>query len=141
VTLERLADPRPLAPWTRLALALEVLAVYARAWLLLRRRDVRTALALLRRSRAAGSSQGHPLAGAARLGQIVSRVLKSTPAKSRCLMMSVVLSTMLARRGVEAPVVIGVRSGSPFGAHAWAELDGHALLPAGASEFERLVTL
>jgi len=141
VKLDRLADPRPLPSWTKLALVLEVLAVYARAWLLLRRRDVRTALALLRASRGDGYGRIQTYAGAARLGQIVSRLLASTPARSRCLMISVVLSTMLARRGVDSSIVIGVRSGSPFGAHAWAELEGHPLTPAGDSEFERLVTL
>ena len=60
---------------------------------------------------------------------------------SRCLMQSVVLVAMLARRGAEASLVIGVRPGVDFGAHAWVELAGRALLPTFGDDFARLVEL
>jgi hypothetical protein len=81
------------------------------------------------------------VAAGARLGRAVTRVLGPLPADSRCLMTSLVLCRLLARRGAAASLVIGVRGGSSFGAHAWVELDGHPLLPPNEGEFERLVTL
>ena len=141
MTQDRLRDPRPLPTRTKLALTLEVAATFVRARLRLRRRDVRSAVALLRASARSGPGTDETYAEAARLGGVVARVLSPLPADSRCLMMSVVLSAMLARRGVDSSIVIGVKSGSTFGAHAWVELDGRPLLPAGETEFERLVTL
>jgi Transglutaminase-like superfamily len=64
-----------------------------------------------------------------RLAWIVSRVLSLLPADSRCLIRSVTLSTMLARRGIPSRVVIGVRAGPDFAAHAWVEHRGDPLLP------------
>jgi hypothetical protein len=52
-----------------------------------------------------------------------------------------VLTEMLARRGVYAKVVIGVRPEPSFGAHAWVEVDGHPLLATDESEYHRLVEL
>ncbi len=138
---ERLGDPRPLPVWTKLALAFEVVRTYVHARVRLRRRDVRSALASLRGATTSPAIGEAAYGEAARLGGVVARVLAPLPADSRCLMTSVVLSTMLARRGIECPVVIGVKSGSAFGAHAWVELDGRPLLPADEAEFERLVTL
>jgi hypothetical protein len=63
------------------------------------------------------------------------------PADSRCLMRSLVLTRLLARRGIESRLVISVRPGERFAAHAWVEHDGVALLPADAPQSERLVTL
>jgi hypothetical protein len=64
-----------------------------------------------------------------RLGQPVRRTLDPLPWDSRCLMRSLVLLRMLARRGVVCRLVIGVRPGEKLGAHAWIEHDGTPLLP------------
>jgi len=141
VTLARLGDPRPLPVPTKLALYLEVVVVYIRARVTLRRRDVRSALALLRGTGVDRPGAQVAYAAGARLGQLVTRVLGSLPGDSRCLMMSVVLSTMLARRGVESSIVVGVKSGTAFGAHAWVELEGRPILPPEDWEFERFVAL
>jgi hypothetical protein len=78
---------------------------------------------------------------ALRLGRAVVRTLAVLPADSRCLMRSLVLTGMLARRGSPGALVIGVKPGEVFGAHAWVELDGRPLLSAGNGEFARLVEL
>jgi hypothetical protein len=52
-----------------------------------------------------------------------------------------VLTRLLARRGIHASVVIGVRPGDEFGAHAWVEHDGTPLLPTHGHAFSRLVDL
>ena len=75
------------------------------------------------------------------LARAVTRTLPLLPADSRCLMRSLVLISLLNRREIGSSLVIGVRPGQRFGAHAWVEVDGRPLLPRGESEFERLVEL
>jgi hypothetical protein len=119
-------------------LAGEIVATYARVrWLI--RRDPLPAVV--------GSLRGRPSARAGggvetgrRLGHAVGRTLSVLPADSRCLMQSLVLTRLLARRGIESRLVIGVRAGDRFAAHAWVEHGDVPLLPAG-STFEQLVTL
>ena len=74
-----------------------------------------------------------------RLGRPVRRTLDPLPWDSRCLMRSLVLLRMLARRGVVCRLVIGVRPGERFEAHAWIEHAGHPLLPTLG--YERLTVL
>ena len=83
-----------------------------------------------------------PLYEGLRLGRAVAKTLTKLPADSRCLMQSVVLTAMLERRATPVTLVIGVQQpGETFGAHAWVELDGTALLPTGGDQFARLVEL
>jgi hypothetical protein len=61
-------------------------------------------------------------------------------------MRSLVLTALLSRRGIASTLVIGVRPGGEFGAHAWVEHEGAPLLPSGATgsaetPFERLVVV
>jgi hypothetical protein len=142
--LAALAEPRRLSPARRAALVAEIALTYARVRWALRGGDLRVTLARLRAPAtgpAAAVAPRLPHAAGVRLGWIVSRVLARLPERSRCLMASLVLCGLLARRGVTCPLVIGVRQGSSFGAHAWVELDGRPLLPPNEAEFERLVTL
>lgn len=76
-----------------------------------------------------------------RLAWAVERLLGSLPADSRCLVQSLVLLGLLSHRAVPAVVVIGVRPGSDFAAHAWVELDGCPVLATGGTDFARLVEL
>ena len=140
--LARFADAGRLSLARRVALGVEVLRVYLRVRRAVRRGDIRTAVSILR-APAELEPCGGPTAQAAgvRLGRAVTLVLTPLPADSRCLMTSLVLCGLLARRGVPSSVVIGVRSRDRFGAHAWVELDGRPLLPANDAEFERLVAL
>jgi hypothetical protein len=69
-------------------------------------------------------------------------VLGHLPGDTRCLKQSLVLSALLARRGVASHVVIAVWGREEdFGAHAWVEAEGHDLLPPGPFEDTRLVEL
>ncbi len=128
----------------KIALALEVLGVYLRVrWMLMRLKPV-PAVSVLRQG-----LDGHviPELSPARVrlglsfGRAVVRVLRLLPTDSRCLMRSLVLTRILARRGVYAKVVIGVRPEPSFGAHAWVEVDGEPVLPTGESTYRRLVEL
>jgi hypothetical protein len=129
-----------LGPIARVALACEILASYARVRLALRQRGLRGALAVLR-SPAGSVRSGAPVATGRRLGRAVARTLALLPTDSRCLMQSLVLTQVLARRGIETRLVIAVRPGERLVAHAWIEHGDEALLPAGAPAFEQLVTL
>jgi Transglutaminase-like superfamily len=125
---------------TRVVLAGEIVATYARVRWALRRRDVRAVLGELR-SLSRGMRSDDPVADGRRLGRAVQRTLAVLPTDSRCLMQSLVLTRLLARRGIDTRLVIAVRPGQRFAAHAWVEHGEAALLPAGAPAFEELVTL
>lgn len=131
---ERLALPR------KLALAAEVVTVHAQAGRALRRHDLRTAIARLRRG-APDTDGADAYAAAVRLGGVVTRVLTPLPLDSSCLRLSLVLCAMLARRGCGSSIVIGVKGGSSFGAHAWVEIGERPVLPAPETGFDRLVAL
>lgn len=125
----------PLRPLQKLAIALEILGEYARVRWLLRRSDFRAVVARLRATpRAAGTEPVEPGSRLARhfgirLGRLVWMTLKPLPTDSRCLMQALVLTALMARRGLEGRLVIGVRSEAEFEAHAWIEHCGTALLP------------
>ncbi len=132
------------SPLARLRLALEVVATYLRVRRLMRQDDVKRAVEALR-AYAAGSeidfeSEGEQLIAAWRLARATRRVLTRLPADSRCLFRSLTLMCMLERRGVGQVLVIAVRP-QPFAAHAWIEVEGHAVLPDADPGYERLLEL
>jgi transglutaminase superfamily protein len=132
----------PLARGAKVALGLEILAAYGRVRWLLWRGDLVTTL---KRLRAEGGAATKALPvdelDGRRLGNAVGRTLRVLPTDARCLMRSLVLSSLLARRGIDSSLVIGVRSDPSFAAHAWVEHDGEALLPDGEEHYLRLVEL
>jgi hypothetical protein len=75
-----------------------------------------------------------------RLGNAVQRTLRPLPVDSRCLVTALVLTRLLARRGIETSFVLGVRAQPQFAAHAWVERGRVALLPTGP-EFHRLMEM
>jgi Transglutaminase-like superfamily len=117
-------------------LVAEIVVTYGRARWLLWRRPLPEAVAALRRidSSVRGDVDGF------RLGRAVSRTLGWLPVDSRCLVTSLVLTNMLARRGVESVVVIGVDVDPVFSAHAWVESGGAPLL-SPLDDGSRLVVL
>ncbi|HEU4978589.1 MAG TPA: lasso peptide biosynthesis B2 protein [Solirubrobacteraceae bacterium] len=123
----------------RAALALEILAAYASVRRLLWRRDFPEALAAVRGVRARRTAEGDPRAVGRGLGRAVARTLTPLPADSRCLVRSLVLLRLLARRDIPARLVLGVTPGERFAAHAWVEQDGVPVLSPGG--FERLAEL
>lgn len=128
-----------LSPRDKLALAIEIVAAYVRARWLLRRHDLPHVLAQLRAVPGRGAAR--PALADERLARAVRRTLGTLPADSRCLMQSLVLMRLLARRDRPAALVIGVSPTGAFTAHAWVERDGMPLLPAGEDEFGRLAEL
>jgi len=124
----------------RLRIATEIVASYcaARWWIL--RLSFPEAVAAARDVRP-NTRIGLPAseldAAGIRLGNAVQRTLRTLPVDSRCLVTALVLTRMLARRGIESSFVLGVRSKPRFAAHAWVERNGVALLPT-TPDYHRL---
>jgi hypothetical protein len=138
----RLPRGRSLGPRERARLIGEVVVAYVRARRELRQVPIETAVARLRAGRsAAGRGGPEALEEAARLGRIVVRTLAFLPGDTRCLRRSLVLTQLLARRGISGRLVIGARIAPDFLAHAWVEHDGIPVLDPEGDAFGRLVEL
>jgi Transglutaminase-like superfamily len=140
MTSARVLARRERLPTTaKLGLSAEILVAYARARRALRRRTLPAAAAAMRNVCDMGCEATEIDYGAGlRLGEAVNRVLGVLPRDPRCLTTSLVLTALLARRGVASTLVIGVRP-VPFAAHAWVEYRGRPLLSPAATPFERLL--
>lgn len=130
----------------RLQLASEVLRAYARVRWMLRRRGLDQTLAAVRepiaRTGPSAVPAGMQRLNALRLGRVVVRTLRRLPGDTRCLTRSLVLTTLLAERGIPSRLVIGVRPAPDFTAHAWLECGELPVLPlAEADAAGRLVEL
>lgn len=134
---------RPLNPAERLSLVLEILAAYLQARRALRRAPIATAVASLRSQPppVSPAMAADTLEEARRLGRAVARTLALVPGDTRCLARSLVLTRLLARRGIPAKLVIGARTAPDFLAHAWVEHAGDPVLAPGDGSFGRLVEL
>ena len=133
---------RGFTPREKLGLALEIVRAYARARALLWSTDLQTAVAALRAG--APDAVGNPAyarRAGLRLGSVTARVLGPLPFDSRCLLRSLVLIGLLARRGIDSVLVIAVASEPEFRAHAWVESDGVPLLEPAGPPFSRIVEL
>jgi hypothetical protein len=127
----------------RLLLAAEIVAAYAQARHALRRAPIVEVVGGLRSSQCSPYSppDRDMLQEARRLGRAVARLLALVPGDTRCLVRSLVLTRLLARRGIPAKLVIGARSTPDFLAHAWVEHAGDPVLDSGDGSFGRLVEL
>lgn len=132
---------RPLRASAKAALALEILATYVRVRYLLMRREFRVTVEILRDRETIHATQSLTIRDQLQVAGAVEKTLRILPTDARCLTRSLVLTALLARRGVRPSVVIGVRSAPSFEAHAWVESSGLELLPSGASEYSRLVEI
>lgn len=131
-----------LGPLQKAMLSAEVIFTYGRARRLLRRADLPTALAALRKPAGArGADLEDPVLLGRRLAHSTTRTLAALPADSRCLMQALTLTGLLARRRLASDLLISVRPGEAFAAHAWVEHAGEPLLPADSPGHERLVKL
>lgn len=136
-----------LGPGRRVRLTGEVLSTYARVRWVMREDDAERAVRRLRTD-ARGSVQSPEsererdlqLLAAWRLAHATGRVLERLPSDSRCLFRSLTLMCMLERRGIAQTLVVAVRP-RPFGAHAWVEVSGRAVLPDADPGYERLLEL
>lgn len=145
--LRRMPSARPLSPAERVRLAVEIVAAYLQARRSLRRAPIASVMATLRpQAPCASFSTATPTAEdtleeARRLGRAVTRTLALVPGDTRCLVRSLVLTRLLARRGISAKLVIGARAAPEFLAHAWVEYAGDPVLSPGDGSFGRLVEL
>jgi hypothetical protein len=140
----RMPVGRRLNPAERARLIVEILACYREARRALRQESIEAAVERLRGGPAATVDRGtdrEVLYEAWRLGRAVQRTLTLVPGDTRCLTRSLLLTQMLARRGIPAKLVIGARAKPSFSAHAWVEQAGEPVLPAGEHSFGRLVEL
>jgi transglutaminase superfamily protein len=131
--------PAPLGARAKLGLIAEILVAYVPAWRLVRTNDLAAMVTGARRVSPVPVDLPPSVERelSFRLGRAVIRTLAVLPTDSRCLIRSLVLSRLLARRGISSTLVIGVRRNPHFLAHAWVERDAEAVLPAG--QFERLL--
>ena len=128
---------------TRGRLALEILAAYASVRWRLWRQEFPDALEGVRcvpARRRDSVGRAGTIVGR-RLGRAVVRTLTPLPTDSRCLVRSLVLLRLLARRDIAARLVLGVETGGRFAAHAWVEQDGVPVLAPGGERFQRLAEL
>jgi hypothetical protein len=135
---------RRLTPGERARLALEILASYRQARKALLRMSIEAAVEALREGTPSDADRGTDRevhVEARRLGHAVERTLSLTPGDTRCLTRSLVLTQLLARRGIPGKLVIGARAEPSFRAHAWVEQAGQPVLPFGDDSFGRLVEL
>jgi hypothetical protein len=112
----------------RAQLVAEILVTYARVRWLMAADDIVTVVDTLRDDEpdSIGGEDAYRLG--VRLARPVVRTLRPLPVDSRCLMRSLVLLRMMARREVRCQLVIGTTTAGAFGAHAWIEHNGRPLL-------------
>jgi hypothetical protein len=130
----------------RVRLAAEILVAYLHARRALRDAPIASVMTTLRahapRACASTAAAGESsLEESRRLGRAVARTLALVPGDTRCLVRSLVLTRLLARRGIPTKLVIGARAAPDFLAHAWVEYAGDPVLSPGDGSFGRLVEL
>ena len=124
----------------RISLTVEIVATFVVVRLTMREPDIRQTLARLREGADAPPSE-IDLEVAFSLAHAVSRVLAFVPRRSRCLVQSLVLTKLLARRGISSSLVIAVAPGPQLEAHAWVESGHVPLLRPATPEQGHLVRL
>jgi Transglutaminase-like superfamily len=136
------SDPRRRGLAERAALVIEIVAAYVEARLALRRAPIASVVEGLRCHETLTHEAGmSDFEEARRLGWIVTKTLTFVPGDTRCLVRSLVLTRLLARREISAKLVIGARASPEFVAHAWVEHHGDPVLAPGDESFGRLVEL
>lgn len=131
-------DATRLSASERLRLASEILRAYVLVRWWLHRCGLEKTLAAARgQPGCAPEPHDASPAAALRLGWGVQRTLDILPLDSRCLIRSLVLTRILARRGLHSTVVFAARSKPRFMAHSWVEHAGIPVLPTG-SGYHRL---
>jgi len=138
----RLPHTRRLTLLERARLLGEILSTYAIVRLAVSRMPIESALQRLRiDAQLARRPSTGALAESRRLGVAVARTLRVLPGDTRCLVRSLVLTRLLARRGITSTLVIGTRTSPAFLAHAWVEHGAAPVLDPGDGSFARLVEL
>jgi Transglutaminase-like superfamily len=133
-----IAPPRLLPP-AKLRLRAEIAWTTLRVRRLLRRNDLSAALDRCRNA-AAPSEPAPSRDEVVRVVRAVRRTLGALPGDSRGLIASLVLIAVLARRRLDALLVVG-RPRNGYSAHAWVEVGGLPALPAAKDKFAQLIAL
>lgn len=114
----------------RLRIAAEVVSNYAPLWRALRTDNLPGMAAAARRvDRPLPTPPDQQAELAVRLADMVQGVMRVLPTDTRCLITSLVTLRILANRSIDGRLVIGVRGGDEFRAHAWVEHGSQPLLP------------
>ncbi len=132
---------RGFTPRQKIVLGLEIVGAYSRARWLLWRTDLPTTVARLRAPSSRHTGDVHTHRAGLRLGRAIGKTLRHLPFDSRCLMRSLVLTTLLAQRGIESSLVIAVTPEPEFHAHAWVEIGGEPLLDPAGPPYSRMVEM
>ena len=117
-----------------------MLAIALQVEIALRRRPLERVFADASQARARGrlASDIAP----ATLDRAIRTAYRVLPFEPTCLKHALIFCRVRRRRGLSAELRIGVqKEDGVFGAHAWVEHDGQALLPPGSDDFGRLVEL
>lgn len=136
--LRRAAPPR-LSRSRRVALALEVLRAYATVRVVVRRGPITQTVATLRRTNTPDRPDDPALGR--HLAWATVKTISLLPADSRCLMRALVLTRVMARRGLRSEFVLSASTASSFEAHAWIEHAGAPLLEPGGDDHQALLRL
>jgi hypothetical protein len=132
---------RRLGPGQRLRLAAEILRAYVLVRRLLRRRTLPETVAALRGGTGVAPPNAASLALGRHLAWATVRTITLLPADSRCLMQSLVLTRVMARRALSSELILSAAPGPEFEAHAWVEHAGEPLLLPGGDEHQPLLRL
>jgi hypothetical protein len=133
---------RRLGPMRRGLLGLEILITYVRVRRLLRRHTLPETVAALRAGAGATTSESEATLELGRhLAWATVRTIIILPSDSRCLMRSLVLTRVMARRGLRSTFVLSAAPAPQFEAHAWVEHAGEPLLMPAGAEHQNLLRL
>jgi transglutaminase superfamily protein len=115
-------------------MAREILLLYLRVRWLLLRRGLNATVVHVRDAGASAPrlSEGKVGPHPGQLALATIRILRLLPADDHRIMGSLVLTGLLARRGLASTLVIGVDSGPDFAVRFWVEHGGAPLLDPGA---------
>ncbi len=130
--------PPHMPPREKASLAFEIVAAYVTARWWLSRRGLDGAMAAIRERAGRRALPWGEVSyeDQLRLARATVRTISWLPSDSRCLMRSLVVASILERRGVDVKVVIGVKPG--FEAHAWVEREDGLPLLATGDDYGRL---
>jgi hypothetical protein len=126
----------------RIRLAAEILGTYVTVRRLLRSRTLPETVVALRDGVDDGTrADAESLLLCRHLAWATVRTMSQLPTDSRCLMRSLVLTRLMARRGLESTFVLSAASSPEFAAHAWVEYAGTPLLRPADDTHQSLLRL
>jgi hypothetical protein len=134
--------PRRLGVLARVRLACEITATYVTVRRLLRRSTLPETVHELRLGTIDVEHRDPETLSLGRhLAWATVRTIALLPADSRCLMRALVLTHVLARRGLGSSFILSATPEPTFEAHAWVELGGEPLLAPGGTDHRSLLRL